>query len=114
MWIELTVSKLDWKIPCIPPKENTRKRIITFNLHTMRAAELRRFLPSIIQKNVGKVSEIHFITGKGNHSPDNVPVLKPMVLKFAEKNNLKAEVHPQNIGVIIVYIPNELHQVLSF
>jgi hypothetical protein len=57
------------------------------------------------------------IVGKGNHSPDNVPVVKPKVLQYLQERadgvlqetgqpwEVTWEVDPGNGGVVLVHIP---------
>ena len=47
-----------------------------------------------------KIKKIFFITGRGNHSKGNVPVLRPMVLKVCKERGFNPTLS-QNKGTII-------------
>lgn len=49
----------------------------------------------------GNVSRIEFITGKGLHSKDGIPVLRPVVLRVCRFLGHKVEVNETNEGVVV-------------
>ena len=67
------------------------------DLHGLYVHEATDFLANV------RWPEARIIVGKGNPSKDGVAVVKPAVLQFCQEHNLRAEVDPQNSGVIIVY-----------
>ncbi|KAI0687902.1 hypothetical protein BC835DRAFT_372336 [Cytidiella melzeri] len=48
---------------------------------------------------------LRIIVGKGKHSKDNVPVLKPAVISELQKLHIATEPDPKNAGVLIVKLP---------
>ncbi|XP_067661425.1 uncharacterized protein [Haliotis asinina] len=75
----------------------------TLDLHgcSVKSAlpRLEKFLKEMKQNSVGTFS---IITGKGNHSLDGRPVLKPVVQNHQNKHGYKHKVDPKNAGRIIV------------
>lgn len=52
---------------------------------------------------INHIRKILFITGRGRHSIDNIPVLKPMVLKICKKKGFNPSLS-KNKGTIICCI----------
>ncbi|CCM05698.1 uncharacterized protein FIBRA_07930 [Fibroporia radiculosa] len=52
-------------------------------------------------------SKIHFIVGKGLHSPNGVAKLKPAIEELMQKQGLIAELDSQNGGVLIVNLDGQ-------
>ncbi|CAL1708287.1 unnamed protein product [Somion occarium] len=47
-------------------------------------------------------AEVHFIVGKGLHSKNGMAKLKPAIEELMQKNQLVAELNPNNGGVLVV------------
>ena len=80
---------------------------VSFDFHGLQLEECLEFVNyaldnSNVTLNGEKVDRFHFITGRGNHSEGNKPILKPQVLDLCKKRKFKAYICPQNEGTIIV------------
>jgi len=51
-----------------------------------------------------RMYRIEIITGKGNNSVDNKPVLRPAVMEYLRSNNVECEIDETNEGVVLAYI----------
>ncbi|KAI0755899.1 hypothetical protein BC629DRAFT_1553274 [Irpex lacteus] len=49
--------------------------------------------------------QLRIIVGKGNHSKNNVPVLKPAIMSELQKLYIPVEPDPKNAGVLVVKLP---------
>lgn len=77
--------------------------ILTLDLHGKRKADCKEFVEEVLMRNKNsRYSKINFITGKGKHSPGNIPVLRPLTMKICEKYGFKASILPDNDGVVQV------------
>ena len=80
---------------------------VSFDFHGLQLEECLEFVNYALDNskttlNGEKVDRFHFITGRGNHSEGNKPILKPQVLDLCKKRKFKAYICPQNEGIIIV------------
>jgi hypothetical protein len=48
------------------------------------------------------LKKIIFIVGRGNHSKDKIPVIKPLVIETVKGLGLEARTSPRNPGQIVV------------
>ncbi|PPR01720.1 hypothetical protein CVT24_001596 [Panaeolus cyanescens] len=76
------------------------------DVHGLRPREAfdraeRALLEAINQKR----PSLRIIVGKGNHSVNNQPTLKPTILREMTRLGFRCEVDPRNAGVLIVTIP---------
>lgn len=83
------------------PSMHGKTESITIDLHGMRVAEAQetviRTLRNVQNSNTGI---IYFITGRGQHSKGNVPVLRPLVMKMCKERGYRPAVS-QNRGTVI-------------
>lgn len=72
------------------------------DLHGYFSAEASEIVKNYLRraKREGNVAQIEFITGRGLHSKDGVPVLRPMVLQLCQDMGFNAYVG-NNKGVVI-------------
>jgi len=60
-------------------------------------------------KNSGQ-PQINFIVGKGLHSQGGVAKIKPAIEELIQRHQLRAEIDPNNSGVLIVFFKSEPSQ----
>ncbi|KDQ53527.1 hypothetical protein JAAARDRAFT_39215 [Jaapia argillacea MUCL 33604] len=73
------------------------------DLHGLYVKEAIAFTDRAVQEARQRGdAEIHLIVGKGIHSPGGRAKLEPAIAELMEKNQLIAELDPQNAGVLIV------------
>lgn len=78
---------------------------LTLDLHGMRKVECEWFIESVLKANKSsRYSKINFITGKGKHSHNKVPILRPLVMEICERRGLKAQLLQENDGVVQVLL----------
>ncbi|KAK8858147.1 hypothetical protein M9Y10_013248 [Tritrichomonas musculus] len=80
---------------------------VSFDFHGVKYNDCESFVSYALKnhpKAIGnqKLSQFIFISGKGKHSKDGKPVLKPMILDKCKEMNYAARVDPMNEGQIIV------------
>ena len=65
------------------------------DLHGCRACEakikINDFVDYWLSKKTEEKQQLIVITGWGRHSPNNIPVLKPMFLEMMRKRGIKVE-----------------------
>lgn len=82
----------------------------TIDLHHLHLPEALARLKQLIDgltafvEGVKTIYRLRIITGKGINSLDKIPVLRPAVLQFLEKNALPGQIDDSNHGVILTYI----------
>lgn len=76
---------------------------LTLDLHGMRKPECQWYIENVLEatKN-SKYSKINFITGKGKHSVNKVPILRPLVMEISDKKGFKSRLLDENPGVVQV------------
>jgi len=73
------------------------------DLHGLYVKEAITYTDRAIQEARSRGdTELHLIVGKGLHSSGHVAKLKPAIEELMQKNQLVAELDPQNSGVLIV------------
>lgn len=83
--------------------KHDRKRIITVDLHHYTSSQAQRLVLRCLQKAPeSDIQEINFITGRGMHSKNKKPILRPLVLNLCKSKGIKAEICKQNNGVVSV------------
>lgn len=76
---------------------------LTLDLHGKRKPECIWFVENVLNANKNsRYSKINFITGKGKHSLNKVPILRPLVMEICEKRGLIAKPLDDNNGVVQV------------
>lgn len=80
---------------------------VSFDFHGVKYTDCENFVTYALNKRprmIGNqpLSQFIFISGKGKHSKDGKPVLKPMILEKCKEMNYQARVDPMNEGQIIV------------
>lgn len=76
---------------------------LTLDLHGKRKPECIWFVENVLNANKNsRYSKINFITGKGKHSLNKVPILRPLVMEICEKRGLVARPLDDNNGVVQV------------
>lgn len=80
---------------------------VSFDFHGVKYTDCENFVTYALQnrpKMIGnqRLTQFIFISGKGKHSKDGKPVLKPMILDKCKELSYQANVDPMNEGQIIV------------
>ncbi|KAF8973011.1 hypothetical protein BDZ97DRAFT_1912609 [Flammula alnicola] len=76
------------------------------DVHGLRPREaFDRIERAIVQANQEMRSIVHVIVGKGLHSINQQPTLKPAVLREMQRLKFKCEVNPRNPGQLIITLP---------
>ena len=75
------------------------------DLHGCTATEAVNLVRSWLQHyNKSKMSVVHFIVGKGKHSVNNDPIVKPAVIKWLQDAKYAVEEDDDNPGRLNVYL----------
>ncbi|KAG2048242.1 hypothetical protein BDR06DRAFT_783138 [Suillus hirtellus] len=84
-------------------QENNQNRRNEVDLHGLYVAEAKTYFDTAVQGawDRGERS-IRVIVGKGNHSDNNIPKVKPAIQAHGESLGLSIEVDPRNEGCLIV------------
>ncbi|KAG1881357.1 hypothetical protein C8R48DRAFT_639 [Suillus tomentosus] len=84
-------------------QENNQNRRNEVDLHGLYVAEAKTYFDTSVQAawDRGEPS-LRVIVGKGNHSDNNVPKIKPAIQAHGESLGLSIEVNPRNEGCLIV------------
>lgn len=78
--------------------------IPTVDLHCMTVREATQIVDAFLAQNRGRHHRVRIVTGRGLHSENGVPKVKPAVLQLLENQNLKfCQVH--NGGCLEVVLP---------
>ncbi|KAG1900678.1 uncharacterized protein F5891DRAFT_303905 [Suillus fuscotomentosus] len=84
-------------------QENNQNRRNEVDLHGLYVAEAKTYFDTSVQEAWDRgESSLRVIVGKGNHSDNNVPKIKPAIQAHAESLGLSIEVDPRNEGCLIV------------
>ncbi|KAG1890301.1 hypothetical protein F4604DRAFT_657854 [Suillus subluteus] len=84
-------------------QENNQNRRNEVDLHGLYVSEARSYFDIAVQKAFDrKESSLRVIVGKGNHSDNNIPKIKPAIQAHGESLGLLIEVDPRNDGCLIV------------
>ncbi|KAI0298564.1 hypothetical protein BC826DRAFT_106456 [Russula brevipes] len=103
-----TVTKhLNSKAPKIIFKERNRRRNLgRIDFHGLPVREALKCANQELQSTIQKPNKVmHFIVGKGSHSVDGRPKIRPAVKRLCEKQGFQAFQDPKNSGVLIVQRP---------
>ena len=74
----------------------------TIDLHGMLKQEAKFLVESSLSHAKKKgIGVFRFNTGKGNHSINNIPVLRPLVLEICKKFNMYAYIPERNTGYVV-------------
>ncbi|KAH9485001.1 Smr domain-containing protein [Psilocybe cubensis] len=85
---------------------NTLTKSNEIDVHGLRPREaFDRVERAIIKANEEKRTTVRVIVGKGKHSIDQRPTLKPAVQREMQRLGIKCEVDARNQGVLIVSLP---------
>ncbi|KAG1760495.1 hypothetical protein EDD22DRAFT_74255 [Suillus occidentalis] len=84
-------------------QENNQKRRNEVDLHGLYVAEARSYFDISLQgARDREESSLRVIVGKGNHSDNNTPKIKPAIQAHGKSLGLSVEVDPRNDGCLIV------------
>lgn len=80
-----------------------QKRRNEVDLHGLYVAEARSYFDISLQgARDREESSLRVIVGKGNHSDNNTPKIKPAIQAHGKSLGLSVEVDPRNDGCLIV------------
>lgn len=84
-------------------QENNQNRRNEVDLHGLYVSEARSYFDIAVQgARDREESSLRVIVGKGNHSDNNIPKIKPAIQAHGESLGLSIEVDPRNDGCLIV------------
>ncbi|KAG2043493.1 hypothetical protein BDR03DRAFT_941558, partial [Suillus americanus] len=84
-------------------QENNQNRRNEVDLHGLYVSEARSYFDIAVQKARNREeSSLRVIVGKGNHSDNNTPKIKPAIQAHGESLGLSIEVDSRNDGCLIV------------
>ncbi|KAG2342953.1 hypothetical protein BDR05DRAFT_1000601 [Suillus weaverae] len=84
-------------------QENNQNRRNEVDLHGLYVSEARSYFDISVQgARDREESSLRVIVGKGNHSDNNTPKIKPAIQAHGESLGLSIEVDPRNDGCLIV------------
>ncbi|KAG1802625.1 uncharacterized protein HD556DRAFT_1331134, partial [Suillus plorans] len=84
-------------------QENNQNRRNEVDLHGLYVAEAKTYFDTSVQAAWDRgESSLRVIVGKGNHSDNNIPKIKPAIQTHGESLGLSIEVDPRNEGCLIV------------
>jgi hypothetical protein len=97
----------DWQpSPSLPKPE---RRVLTIDLHGFTRADYRdKVLEALedAEKRPG-IEKVNFITGRGRHSKGEMPLLRPLVLEFLQKQGITAALMEKNPGIVQAFLKSE-------
>jgi DNA-nicking Smr family endonuclease len=71
------------------------------DIHGLKVTEARARVEHALGEAMDAgASRLRVITGRGNHSVDNIPVLKTRILEAMAEYHIPTKVHPTNPGEI--------------
>ncbi|OAV92927.1 hypothetical protein PTTG_02711 [Puccinia triticina 1-1 BBBD Race 1] len=78
----------------------------TIDLHGLYVKESLTYAEKFIQRaeKNGRPDRLQFIVGKGLHSVNSKPLLKPAIEGLIRKHKLAFEEHPRNPGILVVQL----------
>ncbi|OJA11637.1 hypothetical protein AZE42_04754 [Rhizopogon vesiculosus] len=84
-------------------ENNQRSRPNTVDLHGLYVTEAEFYFERAVQqvRERGE-SSLRVIVGKGNHSDDNIPKIKPAIQTLGKNLGMTVNVDPTNDGCLIV------------
>jgi len=91
-------------------KVNNEERIkkekqVIHDLHGFNKKQANKYvLRVLVYASYHGLRNILFITGKGIHSPNKSPIIRPLVIKLCNRMGFKAVLRPDNEGVVEVFI----------
>ncbi|KAG1813739.1 hypothetical protein EV424DRAFT_1416248, partial [Suillus variegatus] len=84
-------------------QENNQNRRNEVELHGLYVSEAESYFDISVQEAQDREeSSLRVIVGKGIHSDNNIPKIKPAILAHAKSLGLPIEVDPRNEGCLIV------------
>ncbi|OJA10251.1 hypothetical protein AZE42_12618 [Rhizopogon vesiculosus] len=84
-------------------ENNQRCRPNTVDLHGLYVTEAEFYFKRAVQQvRESGESSLRVIVGKGNHSDDNIPKIKPAIQTLGENLGVTVTVDPTNNGCLIV------------
>ncbi|KAH7926710.1 hypothetical protein BV22DRAFT_333267 [Leucogyrophana mollusca] len=84
---------------------NAKRKPDQIDLHGLPVSDALEFSLSAIKDARKRGSkQIRFIVGKGLHSPDGLPKIKPALQGYLSSRGIRNEIDPQNDGVLVVYL----------
>lgn len=90
-----------------PQKQLEQKRkptTLTIDLHEHTVGEAVAKVKYILGKLEPHIKKVNFITGRGNHSKNNVPLVRPAVFQVIGDLGYQTEVMEKNPGIVSVFI----------
>ncbi|KAM0754360.1 DUF1771-domain-containing protein [Meredithblackwellia eburnea MCA 4105] len=86
-------------------ENNKRQPLGSIDLHGLYVQESVDFTEKGIQNaRRNNLSELRVIVGKGNHSANHVAKIKPAIEDLMRRENISANIDPNNTGVLIVHL----------
>jgi hypothetical protein len=82
-----------------------RKAVLTCDMHGLTRANYRDAVLDALDTLTPGIKKVNFITGRGLHSKNETPLLRPLVMKLVETLGYRCEVMPANPGIVQVFIP---------
>ncbi|KAA1101333.1 hypothetical protein PGT21_017061 [Puccinia graminis f. sp. tritici] len=84
----------------------------TIDLHGLYVKEALTYAEKFIEKaqKKGRPDRLNFIVGRGLHSVNSKPQVKPAIEELVRKHQLAFEIHPRNPGIIVVHLNVPGHQ----
>lgn len=93
-------------MPYDPTARNPQAQSNKIDVHGLRPREaFDRIERGIVQANKEKWTTVYVIVGKGLHSANQEPVLKPAVIRELQRLKIPCEVNPRNPGQLIITLP---------
>ncbi|KAJ7703251.1 hypothetical protein B0H17DRAFT_922293 [Mycena rosella] len=86
---------------------NLRKKDGEIDVHGLFVPEAIKKVTTALQTAIldGR-KDLRVIVGKGLHSKDNRPRLRPEIMKEMERQNIPCHIHASNAGVLILTVPS--------
>jgi hypothetical protein len=76
-------------------------------MHGLTRANYRAFVLNVLRHVPPGVERVNFIPGCSRHSKNEIPLLRPLVMKLAEEIGCRCALMPTNPGILQPFIPPE-------
>jgi len=94
-----------WEERRINDERIKKEMIEVHDLHGFTKKEAMEYVFKVlIQASYHGLQKIDFITGKGIHSENQEPVLRPYIIEICNQKRYFARINPNNSGMVEVYI----------
>lgn len=110
---EIHITTQSWTVPSTEKKlaehlwynkQKPTASTLTVDLHSHTVEEAVVKVRTVLDNLAPHITKVNFITGKGLHSKNNIPLIRPKILFLTKEWGYKRELMPTNSGVISVYI----------